>query len=370
MSPERAKVLTKVARRRSEFPAICGLFDEGQLSIEQVATCVAAPAWADAQVADIARVCTVSQLRHHLRSDRFVEPEPDPIDATPESPETPDPPDDEHTYDSPSGRVSFGTTDDGRWTIRGEFDLLTGRRIEAALTERRDALFRDGDEHVTWADAMLDCFERSLDSADSESRRDRFRTWLHLDVTAGAATTTDGWRIPMALADRVLCDGVVQPVWERDGVPFSVGRSQHIVPERTRRIIERRDGGCRVPGCDAHRLVEIHHIRHWLDGGPSDTWNLLSLCPYHHRLHHQGKLGVSGNADDPFGIMFTDGEGRVIEPVGRPVAPTGPPPAPLVGHSPAERGGRFRLQSPFIHPEVLRRRAESARRLWATTTAA
>ena len=39
-------------------------------------------------------------------------------------------------------------------------------------------------------------------------------------------------------------------VVERDGVPFSVGRTRRVVPERTRRVIERRDRGCRVPGCE------------------------------------------------------------------------------------------------------------------------
>jgi hypothetical protein len=39
---------------------------------------------------------------------------------------------------------------------------------------------------------------------------------LHLDVTNGATATTDGWRIPMAVRDHVTCDGIVQPLWERD----------------------------------------------------------------------------------------------------------------------------------------------------------
>jgi multidrug transporter EmrE-like cation transporter len=115
-----------------------------------------------------------------------------------------------------------------------------------------------------------------------------------IEVTDGDATTTDGWWIPMAARDRILCDGVVQPVWESDGVPFSVGRAQHIVPDRTRRIVERRDRGCRVPGCTAGRFVEVHHIVHWRDGGATGTSNLVSVCPRHHKLHHQGRLGISG----------------------------------------------------------------------------
>ena len=122
----------------------------------------------------------------------------------------------------------------------------------------------------------------------------------------GTATTTDGWRIPMSIRQHLLCDGVVQPVWERDGVPFSAGRAHRIVPDRTRRIVELRDRGCRTPGCTS-KHVEIHHIVHWLDGGTTDTSNLISLCKYHHRMHHQGELEITGNADlfDQVDFTFT-----------------------------------------------------------------
>ena len=60
---------------------------------------------------------------------------------------------------------------------------------------------------------------------------------------------------------------------------MSVGRTQRIVPERTRRLILRRDGGCRVPGCGHDRIVQIHHIIHWLDSGPTDTSNLIHSKP-------------------------------------------------------------------------------------------
>ena len=131
-----------------------------------------------------------------------------------------------------------------------------------------------------------------MDAVPSRDRRDRYRTWFHVDAKTGAMTTTDGWRIPQNLARMCTCDGLGAIVLEHDGLPFSVGRSQYIVPDRTRRIVERRDRGCRVPGCTADRFVEVHHIIHWQDGGPTDTWNLLSLCPRHHRMHHQGLLGI------------------------------------------------------------------------------
>ena len=79
---------------------------------------------------------------------------------------------------------------------------------------------------------------------------------------------------------RFLADGVLQPVWETEGRPVSVGRAMRILPARSRRLIEDRDRGCRFPGCTATRFVEIHHLREWADGGATDLDNQVSLCPF------------------------------------------------------------------------------------------
>ena len=140
-----------------------------------------------------------------------------------------------------------------------------------------------------------------------------------------------GHRLPDWLRDLICCDTIVSTVHESGRIPVSVGRTQRTVPERTRRLVILRDRGCRVPGCQADRLLQVHHVIHWdpdHGAGPTDTWNLACLCPRHHRLHHQGKLGISGNADDPHGLVFTDIYGRVMKPAAVARPPTGPPPQP------------------------------------------
>lgn len=321
-------------------------FERGELTLEQVAVVVRkAPAWADTKVLDFVKEVTVSQLRRTI-TDRFFDDGPEP--ATPTT--------------APVDRVSFGPTTDDRWRISGNFDVATGKRIEATLTECKDSLLERGDTKATWADALVEMAERSLDSVPSESRRDRYRTWLHLDMTNGATSTTDGWRVPMTTRDRLMCDGVVQPVWERDGAPFSVGRSQRIVPGRTRRMVERRDRGCRVPGCTAGRFVEVHHIIHWLNGGPTDTWNLVSLCSKHHRQHHRGVFGVSGNADEPDGMVVTDVHGRVLRGSGRPKAPETDPDPPSGEFAPASGGKMdYGYFMGWVSDEELARRRTAAK---------
>ena len=365
-----------------------GAFDRAELSLDQVTETVKAPPWADAKVLYMATISTVSKLRRAMRSENFdgqPDPPPEPA-ADPAADPADEPADDaegatepgsedhatDHTADpvqdrppQPLDRLSFGVTDNGRWRINGEFGIDDGRLIEAALTERRDALFTDGNQSATWPEALVDCCTRSLDAIESPSRRDHYRTWIHIDVTAGGATTTDGWRIPLAIQQHLLCDGVVQPVWERDGVPFSVGRSHRIVPDRTRRIVEQRDRGCRVPGCTADRFVEIHHIQHWIDGGPTDTPNLVSLCPYHHRLHHRDELGINGNADDFNALTFTDRHDKPIPSSAPPTRPKAPPANPEVPYQPPLRG-RFDwdwIGLGWTHPDELRRRRNRSRTL-------
>lgn len=354
LSPERARQIVTVAQRRSSFPAVVGAIDRGELSFEQVVEVVKAPAWADTKVLYMATISTVSKLRRAMRSTNFDgEPDPPDVDGDQTNHQEPAP-----APDEPVDRLSFGVSANGRWRISGEFGLDDGRLIEAALTERRDALFIDGNQTISWPEALVDCCARSLGAVESPSRRDHYRTWIHIDVTAGAATTTDGWRIPDTIRNRLICDGVVQPVWERDGIPFSVGRTQRVVPARTRRIVERRDRGCRVPGCTADRFVEIHHIEHWLHGGTTDTANLVSLCRFHHRVHHRDELGISGNADEFDGIAFTDRHGRPIAGSAPPTRPEAPPADPAVPYEPPLRG-RFDwnwIGLGWTHPDELRRR--------------
>jgi hypothetical protein len=98
-------------------------------------------------------------------------------------------------------------------------------------------------------------------------------------------------------AQRLACDAgrVVHDV-TTTGEPLRLGRKTRDWSTAQRRAITVRDGGrCRFPGC-YHRHVDIHHLRYWEDGGPTDIENGISACPRHHTLLHQG-FTASGNAN-------------------------------------------------------------------------
>lgn len=75
-----------------------------------------------------------------------------------------------------------------------------------------------------------------------------------------------------------------------DSEPLDVGRAQRSVPVGIRRALVARDGGCAFPGCDRPPgLCQVHHGRHWIDGGVTSVQNCCLLCSaHHHQVHLQG----------------------------------------------------------------------------------
>jgi Domain of unknown function (DUF222)/HNH endonuclease len=85
-----------------------------------------------------------------------------------------------------------------------------------------------------------------------------------------------------------------------------VGRN----PSPAQRIeIRRRDKGCRWPGCTYTEFTDVHHVVHWLNGGPTSIPNLVTLCDQHHRTVHEMGWKMSGDANDL--LSFRSPTGRV-----------------------------------------------------------
>jgi hypothetical protein len=151
---------------------------------------------------------------------------------------------------------------------------------------------------------------RSLEGAARVGRRARYRVNVSLDTDGGWLTGTP--RLPRHLVDGLTCDGALTPVWTTEGRPVNVGRARRVVPHRTRVLVLDRDRGCRFPGCGTSAFVEVHHLVHWRDGGPTDLANLLSLCPHHHDGHHRGEFSITGDPTSPDGLCFETRTGLLI----------------------------------------------------------
>ena len=349
LSPGRARQVVLMARRVRDLPAVMGPFEAGLLSVDQVAVVARhAPSHVEESVAELAVSATVPQLGRVLS--RYAFDPPTGADPEPEAVSEPDPADvaaardgvdaekstragvepalDEVGRAGAPAALSMGTRQ-GRFELRFSAPADVGALVEAAVAEARDALFAAGAPEVTGAGALLEVCGRSLGTVESVSRRDSFRVYVHLDAEGGWLNGRP--RLPGHLVAKLTCEGTLQPLWERAGVPVSVGRALRIVPDRTRRLVLDRDRGCRFPGCVATAHLQVHHVLHWAHGGRTDLDNMVALCPFHHDAHHAGEFGIRGDAKALGALVFTARGGF---PIG---------PGPL--YAPAGRAGNARVRN-------------------------
>ena len=268
---------------------------------------------------------------------------------------------------------------DGRFQLRYSAPATIGALVEQAVKEAKDALFlrrrdasaesgsgadgepvpatsRDAQDPraglPTYADALEEMATRSLATVTSTSRASRYRVYLHLSTDG--AWINGGHAIPLRLLRRFITDGKVQPVWETEGRPVSVGRSMRILPDRTRRLIHDRDRGCRFPGCPTTRFVEIHHLNPWADGGPTDEHNQASLCTIHHDAIDRGDYTITGDPTHPDGLTVTNRYGLPIrppQPAETAPRPEGDPPIPADTYHPPS-GGPIRWTDLELPPDT------------------
>jgi HNH endonuclease len=78
----------------------------------------------------------------------------------------------------------------------------------------------------------------------------------------------------------------------------------------------------RWPGTWPRRRA-IHHVQHWLDGGPTNYANLCLLCWRHHTSHHHGNYHITHDHTAPGHFPFHRPDTAPI--------PHAPPPPPLTG---------------------------------------
>jgi hypothetical protein len=146
---------------------------------------------------------------------------------------------------------------------------------------------------------------------------------VHVDVEQRAAALHLGPLLTDAQRRYLTCDATCEVWLHRHGEPIGAGRTTRHISRRLRRALEHRHRSCAVPGCDATRGLHAHHLRHWEDGGPTELFNLVLVCPYHHRMHHRGLITITGPADT---LTVTDNTGQVLNPGSLARPPNRPPP--------------------------------------------
>ncbi|NLE78153.1 MAG: DUF222 domain-containing protein [Rhodococcus sp.] len=233
----------------------------------------------------------------------------------------------------------------GRMSVKGDLDAVTGEMLLAALSglsKPRPATDGTPDARTPAkrrADGFTELLRRYLASGAGPVEGGQKP---HISVTVKAADLAEhsaphsqserqayedlfddpdhdhvGWAswmgpITVNTARLLSCDCLLSTVVvDPDGAPLDLGDTVRTVTGKQRRALVTRDRGCAFPNCGAPASwCEGHHIKHWADHGPTNMDNLVLLCGFHHRLLHHSAWEVRMGADrhpwffppSPFGM--------------------------------------------------------------------
>src|SRR5262249_3211890 len=156
---------------------------------------------------------------------------------------------------------------------------------------------------------------------------ERYQVVVHVDASVlanadapGQSVLEGGARVPAGTSQRLACDASrVVMRHDANGRITEVGARTRTIPPALRRALQHRDKSCRFPGCSVP-FGQVHHIRHWADGGPTKLSNLAMLCGRHHRAVHEEGFQLERQANGE--LVFRRPDGRPLSDV--PVAPAMP----------------------------------------------
>jgi hypothetical protein len=211
------------------------------------------------------------------------------------------------TLDDAAGQpriFRMAVTTGGRIQLSGHLDPVGGEYLHTALAALMNGDRPAGDtrSHAQrQGDALVELARRALRAGDLPQLRGAAACirvtidWFALCATRGAPGIAGGelaWAGPITpeTARRLACDaGVVRLLTDPAGLPLDVGREERCATTAIRRALELRDGHCVFAGCTAPaEWCDVHHVVHWVHGGPTSCENGALLCERHHTAVHEG----------------------------------------------------------------------------------
>jgi hypothetical protein len=289
VSASTAREWVTAAGKLHELPNISDALSKGRLSFDQVRPLVeVAKPETDATLAEQATHWSAKQVRELATSVRNQS--------------------DEQATGSFARR--FLRFDDRRRSLAGLLPAEQYAIVKSALVARATRRTRD---RTSFDQRMSDALV-ALCKADAQgdggrddraggAHRNRPTVVVHADfsfLAGGAGSAELGVLGPISreVARRLACDAkVLVSADDAGGQSLNLGRTRRDPSDAQRLEIRRRDKGCRFPGCTHTEFTDVHHVRHWIDGGRTDLDNLVELCDQHHRAVHEMGWKMSGGAD-------------------------------------------------------------------------
>jgi hypothetical protein len=315
MPASTAREKVRVARKLDRMPATSEAFYEGSIGWAHVRSMAAAlnDRTNDAFARDEAMLL---QRARELDAERFAiflrrwESEVDQDGPTPSA------------FDERRNAVSLAESFQGRWFGALNLDAESGAIVSHGLATVMEELFQPGDAAASLrsaterrAEALVELVRRGLASEKAA----RPLVLVQIDLEESRAKLADGTWVRGEDARRLACDcDVARVVTAGKSRVLDLGWSTRDPSDAQRRALSAIYSACAFPGCDRpFRWCELHHLIHWLDGGPTDLDNLLPLCSRHHHLHHRGEFPITREGDL---LIVRDRSGQFVGEIAPPLS--------------------------------------------------
>ena len=146
------------------------------------------------------------------------------------------------------------------------------------------------------ADRLVElCHPRAVGSADGAGPRPHLIIRASVDTLLGApgapgGELEGGTIIPVETLRRIACDAAISRIIGKGELDAEITRASRSTPAATRRALALRDRGCVAEHCTRPpQWTDSHHVKHWIDQGPTTMSNLILLCrPHHRKVHEDG----------------------------------------------------------------------------------
>ena len=295
-----ARSFAHVGERLVGLPNLDAGFSSGELTFDKVrAVADVATPETEKDLAVQAKECTVRQLHDVARTER----------GAPSSRAETD-------YEARSVRFN-----DTFRTVTAQLPPESYAEVKSCLETRARALPSDGetrwDQRV--CDSYLEVFRADHGAQQGASP--------HVVVVHAALQTVadesselagelerDGL-ISAETVRRLACDATVIVALDDDvGHTMYEGRARRFPTDSQRREIMRRDRHCRFLGCTNVTFTNVHHIKPWGSGGPTNLENLVLMCQHHHYRLHSSGWSMSGDANEQLTFLAPTGRAMTSRP--------------------------------------------------------
>src|SRR5438552_14148221 len=192
--------------------------------------------------------------------------------------------------------LTFSEPLDGIVRIDGLLDAEAGalvrNAVNAGLPPAKDDDRTPGQRR---ADRLVElCQPRAFGSADGAGPRPHLIIRASVETLLGtpdaAGGELDGGTIvPAETVRRIACDAAISRIIGKGELDAEITRASRSTPAATRRALAARDRACVAEHCNRPaQWTDSHHVKHWIDQGPTTMSNLILLCRPHHRKVHEG----------------------------------------------------------------------------------